>query len=51
MAAGAKMPKTEGEWKKKLAPEQYRILRQKGTEPPFSGKLLHNKEKGMYVCA
>lgn len=44
-------PKTEDEWKKKLTPEQYRILREKGTEVPFTGKLLHNKEKGMYICA
>jgi len=38
------------ELRKKLSPEQYRILRQKGTEAPFTGKLLHNKEQGMYVC-
>jgi peptide-methionine (R)-S-oxide reductase len=36
--------------KKRLTPEQYRILRQKGTEAPFTGELLHNKETGMYVC-
>ncbi len=45
------MPKTEEEWKKKLTREQYHILRDKGTEMPFTGKLLHNKEKGMYICA
>lgn len=45
------IPKSEEEWKKKLTPQQYRILREKGTEMPFTGKLLHNKEKGMYVCA
>ncbi len=45
------MLKSETEWKKKLSKEQYRILREKGTEIPFSGKLLHNKEKGVYVCA
>jgi peptide-methionine (R)-S-oxide reductase len=36
--------------RKKLTPEEYRILRQKGTEAPFSGKLLHNKEDGIYTC-
>ena len=45
------MPKTETEWKKKLTPEQYRILREQGTELPGTGKLLYNKEKGVYVCA
>jgi peptide-methionine (R)-S-oxide reductase len=45
------MPKSEEEWKKKLTAEQYNILRQKGTEMPFTGKLLHNKEKGTYTCA
>lgn len=39
------------DWKKKLSPEQYRVLREKGTEAPFTGKLLSNKEKGTYVCA
>ncbi len=47
----AKMPKSEEEWKKKLSPEQFRILRQKGTEMPFTGEYLKNKEKGVYVCA
>ncbi len=45
------MPKTEKEWKKKLKPEQYHVLRDKGTEMPFTGKFLKNKDKGMYVCA
>jgi peptide methionine sulfoxide reductase msrA/msrB len=43
--------KTEDEWKKTLSPDQYYILRQKGTEPAFSGKLLMNKDKGIYTCA
>ena len=45
------MKKTEEEWKKKLTPEQHRILREKGTEMPFTGQLLHNKKKGRYICA
>jgi peptide-methionine (R)-S-oxide reductase len=40
----------EEELKKKLTPEQYRVLREKGTEAPFSGKLLHEKGEGMYRC-
>jgi peptide-methionine (R)-S-oxide reductase len=44
------MPKTEEEWKKKLTPEQYKILREKGTEAPFTGKLLHEKKDGTYMC-
>lgn len=45
------VPKTGDQWKKKLTPEQHNILREKGTEPAFTGKLLSNKKKGMYVCA
>lgn len=46
-----KVEKTEEEWKQFLTPEQYSILREKGTERPFTGKLLLNKEKGVYTCA
>ncbi len=46
-----KMPSNEEEWQKKLTAGQYHILRRKGTEPAFSGKLLHNKDSGIYYCA
>lgn len=42
---------TEEEWKKKLTPEQYNVLREKGTEAPFTGKFYKNFEKGMYLCS
>ena len=38
-------------WRDKLTDEQYRILREGGTEPPFSGKYVHHQENGMYRCA
>lgn len=43
--------KTEEEWKEELSPEKYRILREKGTERPYTGKYWNNKETGMYHCA
>ena len=45
------MSPTEKEWKEKLSPEQYRVLREKGTEMPFSGKLLHADKEGIYKCS
>jgi peptide methionine sulfoxide reductase msrA/msrB len=45
------MKLSEKDWKSKLTPEQYYILREKGTERPFSGALLMNKQKGVYKCA
>ena len=47
----SKIPKTESEFKNKLSPQQYHILREKGTELPFTGSLLKNKESGTYNCA
>ena len=41
----------EEELKKKLTPEQYEIMRNKGTEAPFTGKYYDSHEQGMYVCA
>jgi len=45
------MPKNDDEWKKNLTPEQFEILRKKGTEKPFTGKYLNNKDNGFYTCA
>jgi methionine-R-sulfoxide reductase len=47
----AKMDISDEEWKKKLTPEQYEVLRNKGTEAPYTGKLLTNKDTGEYSCA
>lgn len=44
------LSKTEAEWKRALTPEQYRVLRQKGTEPAFTGAYYRYKERGMYAC-
>ena len=45
-----KIEKSDAEWRSSLTPEQYRVLRQKGTEPAFSGALNQNHETGMYHC-
>lgn len=45
------MQRSDGEWRKKLTPRQFHILREKGTEAPYSGTLLYNDKKGSYVCA
>jgi len=45
-----KIIKTEDEWQKNLTPEEYAVIRQKGTEAPFSGKYVHEKSRGMYKC-
>lgn len=47
----SKVEKTEDQWKQELTPEQYTVLRGKGTEVPFSGELVHEKTDGMYACA
>lgn len=44
------MQLSEEEWKQKLTPEQYRILREKGTEAPFTGPPLADEKDGMYTC-
>jgi methionine-R-sulfoxide reductase len=43
--------KTNEDWKKELSIEQYKVLREKETERPYTGKLLYNKDKGVYKCA
>lgn len=43
--------KTDAQWKAELTPEQYQVMRQKGTEQAFSGNLVHNKADGLYRCA
>jgi len=43
--------KTDADWKKNLTPEQYQVLRQKGTERAFTGKFWNHHEKGEYRCA
>ena len=47
----AKITKTDAEWKKELTPEQYSVLREKGTERAFSGAYWQTKTKGVYRCA
>jgi peptide-methionine (R)-S-oxide reductase len=46
-----KIQKTDAEWRAELTPEQYHVLREKGTERAFTGKLVDNHDDGMYHCA
>jgi len=43
--------RSEEEWKASLSPDQYRVLREKGTERPFTGKYVNTKDDGTYLCA
>ena len=45
-----KVEKTDAEWRAELTPEQYHVMRQKGTEPAFSGALYRNHADGTYRC-
>lgn len=44
------LEKSDEEWKELLTPDQFQVMRKKGTERPGTGKFLHNKEKGVYIC-
>ena len=46
-----KIKHSEKEWNEILNKDEFKVLRKKGTEAPFTGRLLENKEKGVYVCA
>jgi peptide-methionine (R)-S-oxide reductase len=51
MSNKREIDKSDDDWKKELTPEQYRIMREKGTERAFTGAYVDNHEKGMYRCA
>ena len=51
MSDSTKIYKSDEEWRQALTPQQYEVLRNKGTERPFTGKYYMHKEKGTYVCA
>ncbi len=46
-----KVEKSEQEWREQLSPERYEVLRNKGTEAPFTGEYVNTKDDGMYRCA
>jgi peptide-methionine (R)-S-oxide reductase len=46
----AKVSKSDAEWREELDPERYRVLREAGTEPPFTGAYTHSKADGIYRC-
>lgn len=48
---GSKLDICENEWREILSPEEFQVLREKGTEPPYTGKYFNFNRKGLYVCA
>jgi peptide-methionine (R)-S-oxide reductase len=51
MTDSKNLPQSDQEWREQLTPEQFHILREAGTEPPFSGEYVDEKADGMYHCA
>jgi peptide-methionine (R)-S-oxide reductase len=49
--AADRVEKSDREWREELTPEQYDVLRRKGTEPPFTGRYVYEKRDGTYRCA
>ncbi len=49
--SNARLDLPETEWRKRLSPEQYHVLREAGTERAFTGRYVNNKEEGHYLCA
>jgi len=46
-----KIKRSKDEWRRILTPEEFHVLREKGTERPFTGKFVDHKKEGVYVCA